>query len=111
MKAGRLSRGAALGLLALLGSMTVVPYLHTCFPSATAPLAVRTADGHEKSGPTRGGCAVCALSSTLRIEPAIDAGPIAPPPERPFLTTGVAPPLLAEHPEASTDPRAPPSTS
>jgi hypothetical protein len=100
-----------LGLLALIGSATVLPYLHTCFPSAAAPLAARSTDDHETSGSTHGGCAVCALASTVRMSPAMDAGPIAPPRERTLLATSVPPPLLAFRPEASANPRAPPSFS
>jgi hypothetical protein len=112
MKTGRRPRAAALlGLLALLGNATVLPHLHTCFPSAAAPLRVRATDDHETSGSTHGGCTVCALASTLRMSPAIDTGPIAPPPELTLLATGVAPPLLAARPEASADPRGPPSFS
>ena len=112
MKVRRRPRLAGLlGLLALLGSATVLPYLHTCVPSAAAPLAIRAADDHETSGSTHGRCVVCALASIVRMSPASDAGLDAPPPRRTLLALGVAPLLLAEHPEASADPRAPPSFS
>jgi hypothetical protein len=102
---------ALLGLLALAGSASVLPYLHTCFPSAAGPLAVRAAGDAEASETTHGRCAVCALASTVRMSLAIDAGPLAPPPERTALATGVAPRLLADSAKASATPRAPPSFS
>jgi hypothetical protein len=112
MKLRRPSRVAGfLGLLALIGSVTVLPYLHTCLPSAAAPLAAGAAEDRDASGRTHGGCVVCALASTVQMSPAIDAGPLAPPPERTLLTWRGTPPPLAERPEASADPRAPPPFS
>jgi len=85
--------GALLGLVALLGSTVVVPYLHTCLLPDADSLAVRAADDHEASGPTHRGCAVCALASTVRTLPAIGASAVPRPVARTLLAAGVLPPI------------------
>jgi hypothetical protein len=103
--------GALLGLVALLGSATVVPYLHTCFVPDTTSLAVRAADDLETSAATHRGCAVCALASTVRTLPAIGAGALPRPVARTLVAAGVLPQILAGRAEAKADPRAPPPFS
>jgi len=104
---GRPLVSGIMGLLAVIGCATVLPYLHTCVPSAAASLAVGGADDSETSDSPHG-CSACALASTVRASPATDAGPVAPPPEGALIADGLTPPLLAAGPDVSADPRAPP---
>jgi hypothetical protein len=107
MKLGRCPRVAAtMGLLALTGALTVLPCLHTCPPPATAAASIQpTGD------PARAGCPVCALGSTLRMAPAPEASPVAPSPEGTSVSGETDPAPVAKGPDASADPRAPPSRS
>jgi hypothetical protein len=104
------ARGAArLTLLLFLGATAVVPYLHTCGPTPTGPLAVRAADDHGRLGSTHVGCAACALWSTARMWASLDCGSVAPSLEGASVAVQVVHRHLPEKLTASAEPRAPPS--
>jgi hypothetical protein len=106
---GRARGAVRLALLLFLGATAVVPYLHTCGPTATGPFAVRAADDHGSLGSTHLGCAACALWSTARMWASVDGASVAPSRESASVAVHVVRRHLSENVAASAGPRAPPS--